>query len=173
MRIKPRLLLFSFLLLFIMPGIIPPLYSMEGESANSENTLNRLIGISQQLTQLNERLWIELQDSRQNSRELQNMLETSKLELDELRIELETLRITSTELLNKAISSEMESTALLTALKKAESSLVSLEQSFALYRQASELRISRLERDNKLWKWGCIAAGVLAAGFGAAYLVAR
>jgi uncharacterized membrane-anchored protein YhcB (DUF1043 family) len=100
--------------------------------------LNRLTEISNQLSLLNERLRNELLDSRQNSRELQSMLELSKQELDSLRQELEHLRIVSAELLSKAENSLTESTELLTALRKAEYSLVSLEQSFAAYRVAAE-----------------------------------
>ncbi|MDR0314253.1 MAG: hypothetical protein LBI14_11740, partial [Treponema sp.] len=140
---------------------------------NSSAALNRLTEISNQLSLLNERLRNELLDSRQNSRELQNMLELSKQELDGLRQELERLRIVSAELSNRAENSLTESTELLTALKRAESSLVSLEQSFAAYRLAVEQRIQRLERENKLWKWGCIAAGVLATGLGTLLLIGR
>jgi len=142
--------------------------------------LNRLIEISGQLSTLNERLRSELQDSRRSSRELQTMLESSKRELDGLRRELETLRQelealhnSSTQLLAAAENSQTELTAVQAALKKAESSLASLEQSFAAYRQAAERRINSLERQNRLWKWGCIAAGVLAAGFGTAFLVTQ
>jgi uncharacterized membrane-anchored protein YhcB (DUF1043 family) len=135
--------------------------------------LNRLTEISNQLSLLNERLRNELLDSRQNSRELQSMLELSKQELDSLRQELEHLRIVSAELLSRAEYSLTESTELLTALRKAESSLVSLEQSFGAYRLAAEQRIQRLERENTLWKWGCIAAGVLATGLGAFLLIGR
>jgi hypothetical protein len=58
-------------------------------------------------------------------------------------------------------------------LSKAESSLTSLEISFAAYREAAETGIKRLERENRLWKWGCIASGVLAAGFVTAFAVSR
>ena len=149
----------------------------EGSSANA---LNGLIGISAQLSDLNERLRNELQDSRQSSRELQNMLETSKQELEELRgelgvlaQELKVLRNSSTELLIKAENSQTELTGLQGALRKAESSLMSLEISWAAYRDSAERRISGLERQKRLWKWGCIAAGVLAAGFGTAFAVTR
>ena len=72
--------------------------------------------------------------------------------------------------LSAAESSQTELTALQTALRKAESSLMSLELSFAACRQTAETRINTLERQNRLWKWGCIAAGVLAVGFGTAFL---
>ena len=152
------------------------LSSLEGEPQNpdySGNTLNRLIEISNQLSQLNERLRSELLVSRQNSWELQIMLEASKQELDGLRQELTTLRNVSTELLNKAQTSLSESTELVTALKKAESSLSSLELSFTLYRETAEAKISTLEKQNRLWKWGCIAAGVLAAGFGTLLVISH
>jgi hypothetical protein len=48
-----------------------------------------------------------------------------------------------------------------------------LELSFAAYREAAETGIKRLERENRLWKWGCAASGVLAAGFAAAFMVSR
>jgi len=135
--------------------------------------LNRLIEISAQLSTLNAKLQNELQDSKRNSRELQTMLETSRKELEGLRQELTELHNTSGELLNKAENSQMELTALQEALRKAESSLMSLELSFSAYRETAENRINKLENENRLWKWGCIAAGVLAAGFGAAFLVGR
>ena len=147
---------------------------------NSENALNRLIEISAQLSTLNERLQSELQDSRRSSRELQNMLETSRKELDGLRLELgvlrqelEILRFSSTELVTRAENSQEELAALKTALRKADSSLMSLELSFALYQEASERKISALSRERALWKWACVAAGALAAGFGAALLAGR
>jgi predicted nucleic acid-binding Zn-ribbon protein len=101
------------------------------------------------------------------------MLETSRLELEELKRELEALRISSTELLAAAENSQTELTALGAALRKAESSLMSLELSFAAYREAAEGRIKTLSKEKRLWKWGCIAAGVLAAGFGTAFFVGR
>ena len=165
------------LLLVLFSGLSWGLWAQESSEAategNSENALNRLIEISAQLSTLNERLQSELQDSRRSSRELQTMLELSKKELEGLRLELEGLRFTSTELLTRAENSRTELAALRTALRKAESSLTSLELSFAAYREAAESRINRLTRENRLWKWGCAAAGVLAAGFGTALLVTR
>ena len=90
-----------------------------------------------------------------------------------LRQELETLQFNSTELLTRAESSQVELTGLKTALRRADSSLMSLELSFAAYREASQARINVLAREKTLWKWGCVAAGALAAGFGAAYLIGR
>ena len=101
------------------------------------------------------------------------MLETSRQELEGLKQELEALRITSAELLTGTENSLMELTALQEALRKAESSLTSLELSFTAYREAAEGRIKTLEREKSLWKWGCVAAGVLAAGFGTAFLLGR
>jgi len=151
----------------------------EGEGI-SVNTLNRLIGISSQLSVLNEKLRTELQDSRQSSRELLNMLDTSKKELDGLRQELgilkqelEVSRNSSMELLIKAENSQSESAALQAALRKAESSLMSLELSFAAYREAAEDRINVLSRQNRLLKWGCTAAGILAVGFGTAFFIGK
>ena len=138
---------------------------------NSGNALNRLIGISVQLSALNERLRSELQDSRQSSRELQIMLESSRKELEELRQELRALQSSSTGLLLKAENSQTELAALQTALRKAESSLMSLELSLAAYKVTAEQKIKTLEREKRLWKWGFMAAAVLAAGFGTALLV--
>jgi len=168
---------FILFFLFLLQGLSWGLWAAEspatGAGGNSENALNRLIGISTQLSILNERLSEELRDSRRSSRELQIMLETSKKELEGLRAELEALHSSSTELLIKAGNSQTELTALQTALRKAESSLMSLELSFAAYRETAEGRIKTLEKKNRLWKWGCIAAGILAAGAGAAFLATR
>jgi uncharacterized coiled-coil DUF342 family protein len=140
---------------------------------NSENALSRLIEISGQLSTLNERLREELQDSRQNSRELQSRLEVSRQELEELRKELAELQRNSMGLLLKAESSQTELAGLLTALRTAESSLMSLQLSFAAYSETAEKRIKTLEKNSRLWKYGCIAAGVLAAGFATAFFAGR
>ena len=140
---------------------------------SSQNTLSRLIEISAQLSALNGKLQSELQDSRKNSRELHTMLEASRQELETLKQELEVLRNSSTELLYKAESSQTELTALQEALRKAGSSLMSLELSFASYREEAERQISTLNREKKFWKLGCIAAGILTAGFGTAYMLDR
>jgi hypothetical protein len=58
-------------------------------------------------------------------------------------------------------------------LRRADSSLMSLELSFAAYQETSQRRINTLTREKTLWKWGCIAAGVLAVGFGAVSLAGR
>ena len=179
-----RCVCFLLLPLVLFSGLPWGLCAQEfGEAGNPQSSgsaLNRLIEISTRLSELNEKLRNELQDSRQSSRELQNMLEVSKRELDGLRRELEILKqelevlqSTSTELLIAAESSQTELTGLQAALRKAESSLTSLELSFAAYRQASERRISSLQRQNRLWRWGCAAAGIFAAGFGAAALINR
>ena len=151
-----------------------------GSEGNSESALNRLIGISTQLSALNERLQGELQDSRQNSRQLQSMLEDSRRELEGLRQELwalkqelQALQTSSTALLAAAENSQTELTVLQEALRRAEFSLMNLEISFAAYRQTSQARINRLQRENRLYKWGCAAAGVLAAGLGTAFLLGR
>ena len=171
-------------LLLLLPALFSPLpsglWAQSGHSGNSGNALNRLLEISTQLSTLNEKLQNELSDSRLNSRELQNMLEASKLELEELRLELgslkqelKVLQNTSAELLIAAENSQSELAGLQTALRKAESSLMSLELSFADYRETAEKRISVLTREKRLWKWGCIIAGVLAAGCGTALLAVR
>jgi chromosome segregation ATPase len=142
-----------------------------GNGLNSENTLERLIGISARLAELNERLRNELEDSRKNSQELRNMLEKSREEAGVLRAELEYLRTASTGLLNRADGSLTELAALREALLKAESSLTSLEQSFAAYRQAAELKIADLERSHKFYKIGFFAALIFALGGAAAAAV--
>ena len=145
----------------------------KNRTQSSETALNRLIEISTQLSALNEKLQNELQISRQSSSELQNMLKASRKELDELKTELEVLRETSVLLLTKAENSQMELTDLLLVLRKADSSLMSLDLSFTAYKQTAEKQIKNLNREKTLWKWGCIAAGGLAAGFGTAFLISR
>jgi len=170
---KGRFYLFSlFFLPVLLLGLAWELWAQETVE-NSGSALNRLIEISTQLSSLNERLSEELQNSRQSSWELQIMLESSKKELEELRQELAVLRNSSMELLTKAENSQTELTTLEEALRKAGSSLMSLELSFASYREAAEGRIKTLEKEKRLWKWGGIAAGVLAAGFGFAFLAGR
>ena len=174
-------LLLSVLFLAFSLGLWAEDSSIGGQlPESSQIALSRLIEISTQLSALNERLERELQDSRRSSSSLQNMLEASKKELNGLRLELgvlrqelETLQWRSTELSTSLLSSQTELSALKTALKKAESSLMSLELSFLLYREASEGRIKSLTRERTLWKYACIAAGVLAAGFGAMLLSGR
>ena len=174
---SPFTLFYSLLLPVLLLGFAQGLWAedsaAEASEANSENALNRLIEISAQLSVLNERLHSELQDSRRNSSQLQSMLEESKRELEELRRELKDLQNNSTELSERAENSLTEFTALEAALKKAESSLMSLEFSFEAYRLTAEKRINVLERQNKAWKWGFTAAGVLAAGFATAFLVGQ
>ena len=174
---KSSFLFFCFLLpalLLVMPLELSAQNSDGQEKANvSGLTLNRLIEISGQLSTLNGKLASELQDSRRNSRELLNMLEASKPELEGLKRELEALRNSSTELLTRAESSETELTALQEALRTAGSSLMSLELSFASYREEANRQISVLKRKNNIWKWTCIALGIAGAGLGTAFLATR
>jgi chromosome segregation ATPase len=142
-------------------------------TGNSRNELSRLIEISTRLAGLNERLRTELADSRRNSAELSNMLGASKTELDTLRAELEALRLTSTGLLNKAELSNQELNGLREALRRAESSLTSLEQSFGAYRMTAESRIAHLERSGRVFKYGFIAAAVLGIGGWTAFALSR
>ena len=160
-------------------GLPLPLYSLESgptvSGSVSENELSRLIEISNQLADLNGRLRNELEDSRKNSKSLQDTLGKSKEDLDALRAELELLRAASTALLSTQEESQMDLALLQTALTKAESSLTSLEQSFAAYRQTAELRIARLEKARGGWRIAFLAAcgaalagtitAALAAGF--------
>ena len=165
---------FWFLLPVLLAAFSWELGAQESaETGNSSDALSRLIEISTQLSSLNEKLQSELQSSKQSSRELQNMLEASKKELEELRLELQVLRSTSAGLLLKAENSQTELTALLLALRKAESSLMSLELSFEAYRKSAEGRITTLEKRNRFWKWGCIGAGLFAAGLGTAMILGR
>jgi len=168
---------FLLFLPVLFSGLPWGLRALESETAqaplNSGNALNRLTEISAQLSALNERLQEELHDSRRNSMALETMLEASRKELGALKQELKALQTTSTELLSAAENSLTELNGLQAALRKAESSLTSLELSFAAYRQASERKISSLQRQGRLWKWGCAAAGILAAGFGTALLMGR
>jgi chromosome segregation ATPase len=138
-----------------------------------EGELTRLLEISARLSELNEQLKNELEGSRKSSSELLNMLEASKRELEELRKELTPLRKDSTELLSRAEISGQELNELRTALRKAESSLTSLDASYGAYRMAAEARITRLERSGRWYKYAVIAAAVLAAGGWTAFAVAR
>ena len=154
-----RRMWFLFLSLALFSGLPQGLWAESGEAANdgnSANALNRLTEISRQLSTLNEKLWSELQDSRRSSKELETMLDTSKTELGGLRRELEALnqeleilQSSSIDLMIVATSSKTELSVLQTALRKAESSLVSLELSFEAYKQAAARRISSLERQNR------------------------
>jgi chromosome segregation ATPase len=149
-------------------GLSPPLYSLDGETdgngTSSGNELERLIWISERLGELNTTLRNELDGSRKSSEELRFMLTKSKTELDILRVELELLRVTSTALLNRAEISQTELKMLQEALTKAGSSLTSLEQSFAAYRQTAELRIVSLERSRNGYRIAFFTAAGLAIG---------
>ena len=170
-------ILFCFLLPALLPGFSgeTALPNADGQerAGSSESALSRLIEISNQLSALNGRLQNELQDSRKSSRELQSMLENSRKELEELKQELELLRNSSAELLTKAESSQTELSALQEALRTAGSSLMSLELSFSDYREAAESRIASLKKENRFWKFGFAAAGVLSAGLGLTLLLGR
>ncbi|GHV90309.1 hypothetical protein AGMMS50268_08120 [Spirochaetia bacterium] len=83
-----------FLLCSVLSWVLPlPVYSLDGEAdgngSSSGNELERLIGISEKLGELNRTLRSELDDSRKSSEELRLMLGKSKSELDALRAELE------------------------------------------------------------------------------------
>jgi chromosome segregation ATPase len=156
---------------------LPPLFSLPSDqdppAANSSSELTRLREISTRLSEINETLRNELADSKQSSVELSNMLETSRNEFEQLKTELTPLRDRSTELLNAALRSEQELNGLRTALRKAESSLMSLEQSWESYRSGAEQRIRRLER-NKRWYIGLIIGSLAAAAGGwTAFAVSR
>jgi chromosome segregation ATPase len=145
----------------------------EPPDENSQDALSRLSRISTRLAELNERLRTELEDSRKSSLELQDMLGRSKIELDGLKTELEALRRTSQELLTRAETSNQELEELRTALTRAESSLTSLEQSFASYRMTAEARIAYLESRGRLFKYGFFAASLLALGGWTAFALSR
>ena len=168
------ILFFLSVLFSGLPWELPALESGNPENPlKSDSALNRLIEISARLSTLNEKLRGELQDSRRNSGELVITLEASKRELGELRRELEISRSVLTELRGAAENSLLELSALQMELRKAESSLMSLELSFMAYRQASQKRITSLERQSRLLKWGCVAAGILAAGFATTSLMGK
>ncbi|HCC36264.1 MAG TPA: hypothetical protein DEQ14_00860, partial [Treponema sp.] len=57
------------------------------------------------------------------------------------------------------------------ALSQAESSLVSLEQSFAAYRVAAEMRIQSLEKSRDIWRIAFFAACAVGAGAVGAVLI--
>jgi septal ring factor EnvC (AmiA/AmiB activator) len=178
--IFPKSLVWLLLWAALCWGLPLPLYSLEsgptGSGSVSENELSRLIEISNQLADLNERLRNELEDSRKNSKSLQDTLGKSKEELDSLRAELEHLRAASTALLNTQEESQTDLALLQTALTKAESSLTSLEQSFAAYRQTAELRIARLEKARGGWRiafWAACGAALAGTITAAAVMGAR
>jgi uncharacterized coiled-coil DUF342 family protein len=122
----------------------------------------RLTGILERLNELNGKLRTELHDSRKNSKELSNMLASSRAELETLRTGLEDLRKNSGGLLSTAESSNQESEELRTALMKAENSLRNLELSFTAYRLKAETRIARLEKGRTILKYGLIIGSILA-----------
>jgi predicted nucleic acid-binding Zn-ribbon protein len=136
----------------------------DGSGIGSGSELERLIGISERLGELNRMLRSELDDSRKSSEELRLMLARSRGELDALKAELEQLRTASTGLLSRADGSQTELTGLREALTKADSSLTSLERSFAAYRQTAELRIASLERSRNGYRIAFFAAAGLALG---------
>ena len=144
-------------------------------SANLGNELTRLVEISARLALLNETLRTELAGSRKSSEDLALSLGTSKSELASLRFELEELRtelgssrLVSSGLATSAENLEKESLALREALRRADSSLLSLEASFADYRTTAESRTLSLEKSgvvSRLWNW--IASLLAVAGWSA------
>jgi chromosome segregation ATPase len=143
---------------------LPQEPDLNGNSSTGilQSELSRLIEISTRLGELNEMLRSELENSRKNSAELSVMLETSKAEATSLRYRLEALHQESTELLSRAELSSMESEELRAALKKAESSLMSLELSFNAYRLSAEAKMAALEKQNRRFKYTIAGAVVLA-----------
>jgi hypothetical protein len=99
------------------------------------------------------------------------MLEKSRNELELLRSELEPLRNTSTALLNAALQSEQELIALKTALRKAETSLMSLEQSYSIYKTATESRLARTNKTNRVFRYVTITLGAAALAGWTAFAV--
>jgi chromosome segregation ATPase len=140
---------------------------------NSPNELARLREISARLSEINETLRQELSGSKQNSAALSNMLETSRIELEALKEELSPLREHSAGLLSAAAQSERELSGLRTALRKAESSLTSLEYSWESYRTEAEQRIARLEQGRRWYIGLIIGALAAAAGGWTAFAVTR
>jgi chromosome segregation ATPase len=141
----------------------------------SQSEFSRLIEISSQLSALNERLRSELADSRRTSKSLRDTLAKSSTELDGLKAELEHLRRASTGLSRTRDNSLTDLTLLQGALTVADSSLTSLEQSFAAYRQWAEVRIASLEKSRGRWRVAGIAAiaVALAGGVTAAVVAAQ
>jgi chromosome segregation ATPase len=160
-----------------------PLWCQEAatppNSVNSGNELTRLVEISARLALLNETLRTELAGSRKSSEDLALSLGTSKSELASLRFELEELRtelgssrLVSSGLATSAESLEKESLALREALRRADSSLLSLEASFADYRTTAEVRTRTLEKSGAATRlWGWLASVLAAAGWTAFILV--
>jgi septal ring factor EnvC (AmiA/AmiB activator) len=143
---------------------LPPLAGLPSDLPGSEPAeLSRLIEISTRLSEINETLRNELEDSRKTSTELYTTLETSKRELERSKAELERLRMNSTRLLETAQNSEQVLSGLREALRKAENSLMNLELSWEGYRITAENRIAALERRARVYPWALAAAALLAA----------
>jgi chromosome segregation ATPase len=143
----------------LLPLVLPlPLSALSLELPDPE--LTRLLEISTKLSELNEQLRNELDSSRKNSTELSRMLETSKNELDLLKAELEPLRLNSQALRNTALNSEPELNALKAALKKAGTSLTSLESSYSTYRTAAESQLTKIKNNNRLLRYTAVTLGI-------------
>jgi predicted nucleic acid-binding Zn-ribbon protein len=99
------------------------------------------------------------------------MLEKSRNELELLRTELEPLRNTSTALRNAASQSEQELTALKTALRKAETSLMNLEISYSAYRTATESQLARTNKTNRVFRYVALTLGAAALAGWTAFAV--
>jgi chromosome segregation ATPase len=149
---------------------LPPLSALPPEP---EQELSRLLEISTRLTALNEQLRRELEDSRKNSAELQRMLETSKAELEALKSEFSPFQTHSTELLQAARNSERELSGLRTALRQAESSLMSLEGSWAAYRSETSQQLAASKRRTRFYQYGFIAGLILSLAGWTAFAVTR
>jgi chromosome segregation ATPase len=169
-RIIASLLFFAVL----SQASLPPLAGLPSDPPPPEteqSAPSRLQEILTRLTELNETLRSELESSRRNSTELSATLETSRRELDQLKADLEALRTNSTQLLETAQNSEQELNGLREALRKAESSLMSLELSWEAYRLSTESRIADLERRARTYRWALAAAALIAVGGWSAYLL--
>jgi chromosome segregation ATPase len=170
---------FLFCAVFLSASL-PPLSGLPSDSpapppetGSAQSELARLLEISTRLSAINETLRNELENSRRSSTALSGTLETSRRELEQLRAELDGLRTTSTQLLAAARNSESELNGLREALKKAESSLMSLELSWEAYKTAAETRIARLERRAVFYRWSLAAVIVIAASGWAAYGISQ
>jgi septal ring factor EnvC (AmiA/AmiB activator) len=171
----PSRILASLLFLAVLSqASLPPLAGLPSDlppPETEQSALSRLLEISTRLGELNETLRNELESSRRNSTELSATLETSRRELERLKAELEPLRMNSIQLLEAAQNSEQELNGLREALRKAESSLMSLELSWEAYRLSAESRIAGLERKARTYRWALVVAALIGVGGWSAYLL--
>jgi hypothetical protein len=81
------------------------------------------------------------------------------------------LRNNSTALLTAALKSERELNELRAALRKAETSLMSLELSYSTYRTETESRLARTDKTSRVFRYLAISLGAAALAGWTAFAV--